>query len=153
HAKGQHQDDGDDQVATAWGHGRTLGVDRCGHKGAGYPSRMPISRRWFLASLAAAPELLAADPYRWWHWRPFSDPVRVRGRVTVDGVAAPRVVVSDGITVVTTDRDGRYTLLADPTMPAVFVSTPGECVLPTSVHGTLMQHVPLNGQREQRADF
>ncbi len=114
---------------------------------------MSVSRRWFLASLAAAPELLAADPYRLWTWRASRAPVRVRGRVTCDGVAAPRAAVSDGVTVVTTDRDGRYTLLADPAMPAVFVSTPAQCALPVSSHGTFLQHVPLTGQLEQRADF
>jgi 3',5'-cyclic AMP phosphodiesterase CpdA len=114
---------------------------------------MTVSRRTFLASLAAAPELLAADPNRLFSWRASPPPIRIRGRVTADGRPVVRAAVSDGITVVTTDRDGRYELLADPMMPAVFVSTPAGCALPVSGHGTLQQHVPLNGRAEQRADF
>ena len=114
---------------------------------------MPLSRRDFLASLAAAPEVLAVDPYRLVSWRRPAPPIRVQGRVTRDGRPLPRVAVSDGVSVVTTDATGRYTILADPRMPAVFVCTPANCTLPVSSTGTMLQHAPLAGQHEQRHDF
>lgn len=114
---------------------------------------MSFSRRTFLASLAAAPELLTVDPYRLLAWRRSAPPVRVQGRVSRDGRPLPGAAVSDGVSVVTTDATGRYTLLADPRMPSVFVSTPASCAIPVSPHGTFAQHVPLDGRREQRIDF
>ena len=93
-----------------------------------------MDRRHFLrlaglsAGAAALPgELLAErivrDPYAPWRdaVRP---PVRVRGRVHVDGRGVANVRVSDGVSVVRSDRDGRYTLLADPLQPFVMISTP-----------------------------
>lgn len=61
-------------------------------------------------------------------------PVRVRGRVTdTRGRGVARVAVSDGLAVVDTDADGRYTLVSDGRSRRVFVTVPAGYALPGPV--------------------
>ena len=58
-------------------------------------------------------------------------PVRVRGRVTsTAGRGVARVAVSDGLAVVETDADGRFTLVSDGRRRRVFVCVPAGYALP-----------------------
>ena len=63
------------------------------------------------------------------------------------------VRVSDGATVVTTARDGRYTLLADPLRPFVMVSTPAGHEPARNPAGTMRFYEPITALDEQRVDF
>lgn len=104
----------------------------------------------------ALPERLLADPYA-----PLGDPrarlnlspVRITGRVHVDGKGVAGVRVSDGATVVTTARDGRYTLLADPLRPFVMVSTPAGHEPARNPAGTMRFYESITALEEQRVDF
>lgn len=120
-------------------------------------SRSALSRRRFVATLgaglAAAPDLLARDPLRPLAWRTHRSVVRVRGQVLGGGRPLARVAVSDGLTVAVTDRDGRYSLLADPRMPGVWASVPTGYRLPITGHGTLRLHHPIGRDDDQRVDF
>lgn len=122
-----------------------------------------MDRRHFLrlaglsAGAAALPgELLAErivrDPYAPWRdaVRP---PVRVRGRVHVDGRGVANVRVSDGVSIVRSDRDGRYTLLADPLQPFVMISTPAGHEPARNAAGTMRFYAPLGSAAEQTVDF
>src|SRR5688572_9409796 len=100
--------------------------------------RRDFIRQSALAAVAAAlPPQLITDPYA-----PLarlarrSGVVRVRGRVVSDGRGIPGVSVSDGLSVVATERDGRFTLIADRSQPFVFMTTPAGYETPTSTTGT-----------------
>jgi C terminal of Calcineurin-like phosphoesterase/N terminal of Calcineurin-like phosphoesterase/Calcineurin-like phosphoesterase len=49
---------------------------------------------------------------------------KIKGRVLSNGVGLSNVVISDGYTVIVTDRKGRYELKAHPDAIAIFISTP-----------------------------
>src|SRR5688500_18940801 len=70
-------------------------------------------------------------------------PVRVRGRVVMRGRGVGGVAVSDGLSVVATDREGHFELVGDALRRHVFVSPPRGARLPTSASGTLQLHRPL----------
>jgi hypothetical protein len=122
-------------------------------------SQSDISRRAFVTAigggltLAAAPELLARDPYRPLGWRAPGPPIRLRGRVSAAGRPLARVAVSDGLTVTVTDADGRYAFIGDSRMPAVFISVPAGHALPVSRHGTFAHYQRIGRGAEQQADF
>jgi hypothetical protein len=80
-------------------------------------------------------------------------PVRVTGRVHVDGKGVGGVRVSDGISVVRSRPDGRYTLLADPLQSFVMVSTPAGHTPARNPSGTVRFYEPLGTSAEQRVDF
>ena len=84
-------------------------------------------------------------------------PVRVRGRVVAGGRGVAGAALSDGLSVVATDRDGRFELVADAMRRHVFVSTPRGFRLPVSAHGTLRLHRPLvadaSGEMTARFDL
>lgn len=121
------------------------------------------NRRDFLrrAALAAGaslltPSILLADPYRPVRFSPVGTaPVRIRGRVTVDGRPRARVAVSDGLTVVATASDGRYELVSDGRRPFVFVSLPSGCAIPTHATGTARTFHPIvaGSSGRMNADF
>jgi hypothetical protein len=107
-----------------------------------------MSRRGFLraagsaaASLALAERVLA-DPYG----RPVravkavGPRTRIRGRVHAGGKGVPKVGLTDGFATVTTDRDGRYTLIADSRAGFVSVRLPAGFRLPTHETGTARLH-------------
>ena len=101
------------------------------------------------------PERLLADPYA-----PLpllagrSRPVRVRGRVTGGGRGLANVRVSDGRSVVQTDADGRYTLIADGAQPFVFVCTPAGWQPARNASGTARFYSPIGASGdEQEASF
>ena len=95
------------------------------------------------AGLPGAPDSLA-------RWRP----VRVRGRVTVDGRGRAGVAISDGLSVVRTGKDGAYELIADPRQPFVFATVPAGTRIPVSEHGTARFHRPLSASSaELQASF
>jgi len=119
-----------------------------------------MDRRHFLrlsglaASALALPDRLIADPYA-----PLprltlrQAPIRVSGRVHVDGRGVSGVRVSDGISVTRTRADGRYTLLADPLQPFVWVSTPAGHAPSRNAAGTALFYASLNIADEQQVDF
>ncbi len=111
------------------------------------PSRRLFLRHGLTAAGAAA-SLLGLDWPEWAGGRPLAaasqagqaDParmadVRVRGRVRAAGRGLPRVTVSDGASVVLTDKDGYFELW---TPPNAFVScaVPGEYEIATTPTGT-----------------
>jgi hypothetical protein len=126
-------------------------------------SHPEINRRAFLrrASVATAAALLtptglASDPYRPVHgFRPAARPVRIRGRVTVDGGGRRGVAVSDGRTVAASGRDGSYELVSDGYRPFVFASVPAGATIPTSSVGTarFFHPIPPDGSDRMQADF
>jgi hypothetical protein len=106
-------------------------------------------RRSFLrttGSLTAAltvPEALLADPYRDVRFtRDFAVGTftRIRGRVHAGGRGVAGVGITDGVTTVTTDRDGRYTLLAAPGARFVSVRLPRGFGVPVQQTGTAQLH-------------
>lgn len=120
---------------------------------------MPCTRREFVTdcSLAAAlalglPPDVAARLAR--PATPLAD-LRVRGRVTSAGRGLARVAVSDGVTSVLTDRDGRYELHTSRDRPFVFCGVPAGHRIPLQPSGTARHFVPLapDARGEQRADF
>ncbi len=105
------------------------------------------------------PERLLADPYA-----PLpalarsSRPIRVRGRVigrvNGNGRALAGVRVSDGVSVVRTGSDGRFTLIADSAQPSVFVSTPSGWQPERNAAGTARFYQTLGSTAdEQLVDF
>lgn len=78
---------------------------------------------------------------------------RVRGRITVDGRGRKGVRVSDGLTVVRTEPDGTYELLANAHQPFVFVTVPAGCRIPVTRNGTARFHQPLAPGAEMTASF
>ena len=109
-----------------------------------------ISRRDFLASAAsigaalALPAPLHGDPYApcpVGARRPA--PIRVRGRVTALGRPVRGAAVSDGLSVVATDADGRYTLIGDGRRPHLAITPPSGYALPIGPSGTARLYQPL----------
>jgi len=99
------------------------------------------SRRQFLKTLAGAAGLTIAP----WCSPPSrsafqsgrrSQPVRVQGRVVADGAGVGGVAVSDGQTVVETQADGRFELIAAAQQPFVFLSVPSGYRIPQNPTGT-----------------
>lgn len=120
--------------------------------------RRDFIRQSTLAAIAAGvPSQLLADPYASAAPRASrSHVVRVRGRVTSDGRGIPGVAVSDGLSIVTTDRAGRFTLIAERAQPFVFVSTPAGHETPRSATGTaaFYRRIAADASAEMRdADF
>lgn len=70
-------------------------------------------------------------------------PVRVRGRVLSGGRGVAGAAVSDGLSVVATNRDGEFELVSDALRRHVFLSAPRGYRLPVSPAGTLRLHRPL----------
>jgi hypothetical protein len=111
---------------------------------------MVTSRRQFLRASGAAlltaalPDRLLRDPYApLVPARRAADVIRVRGRVTAGGRGIGGVAVSDGVSVVSTARDGSYDLLADRAQPFVHVSVPAGYRIPVSATGTAAFHRPV----------
>lgn len=64
----------------------------------------------------------------------FARPCRFSGKVTCGGQGVPGVSVTDGNTVVRTDRNGRYCLESDSDAEFVYISTPSGYVVPQRNH-------------------
>jgi predicted phosphodiesterase len=101
------------------------------------------------------PERLLADPYAPLpRLSPSGTAIRIRGRVTGNGRPLSGVRVSDGLSVVQTGSDGRYTLVSDSAQPFVFVSTPSGWQPARNPTGTARFYQPIvSDMAEQRADF
>lgn len=126
------------------------------------PFRADWTRRGFLRAAAGAvgalalPDRILADPYApLRRRRTVGDPVRVRGRVRTGGGGLGGVAVSDGLSVVGTDADGRYELLTTSDRPFVQISVPAGHRIPTNPSGTARFYEPLrpDGNREMEAVF
>jgi C terminal of Calcineurin-like phosphoesterase/N terminal of Calcineurin-like phosphoesterase len=110
----------------------------------------------------ALPERLLADPYG---WQPLDHPAlrhhrlpgarRVQGRVHAGGRGIPNVGVTDGFITATTDRDGRYALIAHPRARFVSVRLPAGFRIPTQKTGTAGLHQAIRTDRkgESEASF
>jgi len=118
-----------------------------------------MNRRAFLRAAGAAglgsliAERILASPYR-----PLVSeiaprrPLRIRGVVRSGGQALNQVVVSDGVSVVRTARDGSFELLSDSSRPFAFLSVPAGYQIPTGANGTAAMFAPLRpGQGEDQA--
>ena len=120
--------------------------------------RREFLRQSALAAVAAQlPPQLLGDPYA-----PLrslarrASVVRVRGRIMSDGRGIPGVAVSDGLSVVATERDGRFTLIADRSQPFVFMTAPAGYETPTSATGTAAFYRGISADARdemQGADF
>jgi hypothetical protein len=120
-----------------------------------------LRRRDFLrltgsyAAVCGLPEWLLADPYG----RPAASTAldrlapsrRVRGRVHSAGRGVPNVGVTDGFATVTTDREGRYTLLAHPRARFVSVRLPAGFTVPTQRTGTAGLHQLIRSDKSGEA--
>jgi C terminal of Calcineurin-like phosphoesterase/N terminal of Calcineurin-like phosphoesterase/Calcineurin-like phosphoesterase len=82
-------------------------------------------------------------------------PVRVRGRVHLDGKGVSGVAVSDGLSVVDTDGDGSFALISDRRREFVFITLPAGYEIPVGPMGTARFYQPLraNAQGEMSAEF
>jgi hypothetical protein len=118
-------------------------------------------RRSFLratGSLTAAlslPERLLADPYGNMGLPPDAAAgpfARIRGSVRAEGRGVAGVGITDGVTTVTTDRDGRYTLLAAPGAQFVSVRLPAGYRVPVHESGTARLHQPIVPDRRGEAE-
>ena len=106
------------------------------------------TRRDFVAALAALPAVFNGDPYRpAVGSSPVGGAVRVRGRVMSLGRGLARVGVSDGLTVVRTDPDGRFDLVTDATRHYLSLSAPAGYQLPISATGTIKSFLPIAADR------
>ncbi|RMF59125.1 MAG: twin-arginine translocation signal domain-containing protein, partial [Bacteroidetes bacterium] len=122
---------------------------------------LPLSRRRFLKSTALAgaalflPAPLRADPYCPWPVVPPGPPVRIRGRVAARGRGLAGVAVTDGRTVVATEADGSFTLVADGNRPFVYCSIPAGYRIPQNPTGTARFYMPLraDARGEMTAHF
>jgi len=121
-----------------------------------------ISRREFLAGAAsigaalALPPSLRADPLAPLGLpRGRATPVRVRGRVTALGRPVPGSAVSDGLSVVSTDADGRFQLVTDRSRAHVAVTPPAGYGIPVNPAGTarLYQPVAADARGDATAHF
>ncbi|RYZ27202.1 MAG: metallophosphoesterase, partial [Chitinophagaceae bacterium] len=72
----------------------------------------------------------------------------VQGTVSANGKGLKDVIVSDGYSVVATDKKGRYSLVPHPDAIALFVSTPSGYAFPQersiARHYRLMQNVDIS---------
>lgn len=119
-----------------------------------------MDRRSFVRSASVAlgalalPERILADPYAPLVRRAsIGRPVRITGRVTGGGRGLAGVRVSDGLQVVRTGADGRYTLIADGSQPFVFVSTPAGWQPARNPSGTARFYQPITAAAEQQVSF
>ncbi|MCL7985113.1 MAG: calcineurin-like phosphoesterase family protein [marine benthic group bacterium] len=71
-------------------------------------------------------------------------PVRVRGRVESSGRGVPRVCVSDGLSVVRTDSDGRFELTTAHGSSFVFITIPSGMRIPLNPAGTARFYEPIS---------
>ncbi len=111
-----------------------------------------IDRRAFLARTSVLAALAATAPSalaRVVH----PQTVRIRGHVTDGRRGVPGVAVSDGIQIVETDADGRYSMVTTSRQPFVFMSVPAGWQIPVSDVGTARFHAPITSASEQRSDF
>ena len=72
------------------------------------------------------------------------DAVSVTGRVTAPDGGVADVPVTDGVTVTTTDADGRFRFTASARQPFVSLSVPAGYRLPTNEGGPVRGYHPLN---------
>ena len=72
------------------------------------------------------------------------DAVPVRGRVTAPDGGVADVPVTDGVTVTTTDPDGRFQFTASARQPFVYLSVPAGYRLPTDGDGRVRGYHPLD---------
>ena len=121
-------------------------------------------RRSFLratGSLTAAltvPEALLADPYGdvgFTREGAVGAYTRIRGRVSAGGRAVAGVGITDGVTTVTTDRDGQYTLIAAPGAQFVSIRLPAGFGIPVQRTGTAQLHQAIlpDNRGEAEASF
>lgn len=89
-----------------------------------------------IAAWSILPTIFRGDVFRPLAGSRRSHPVRVTGRITAGGRGLAKVALSDGRSVVPTDRDGRFALVADGSRPFVSVSVPSGYALPTHPTGT-----------------
>ncbi len=82
-----------------------------------------------------------------------SGPIKIEGRVLSGAGGLKDVAVSDGINVVRTDSDGRYTLISDTRHRFVHISVPGGYEIPQNETGTALFYQAIEGESEMSAVF
>ncbi|OIN60067.1 calcineurin-like phosphoesterase C-terminal domain-containing protein [Arsenicibacter rosenii] len=107
-----------------------------------------LNRRFFLkylgwsgAALSASPAAIARPP------KPAPAPPRLSGRVTSNGKGVANVSVTDGFTVVQTDANGRYSLVADGHAEFVYISIPAGYAFPHD-KGTARFYQPISATND-----
>lgn len=118
----------------------------CSDRGSSLVDRRGFLRAAGLGTAALAlPEALMADPYA-----PLPGPrlrstpsVRIRGVVRAGGQGLSRVAVSDGISVVPTDGEGRFELAAPEWATFVHLSLPSGMRIPLNAPGTARFYAPI----------
>ncbi len=123
------------------------------------PNPTEMNRRRFLKQSAwaipalAIPEWILADPYRPLplQTKPVS-PVRIRGVVQSGGKGVPWVAVTDGVSVVTTDAKGVFTLVSTSNRSFVYISTPASYKIPQNTTGTARFYRPIQPNAKGEMD-
>ena len=104
----------------------------------------------FVAAAMAAPFPVLADPYAPQTQTAVRNgvrPVRVSGRVTAGNAGLGGVAVTDGLTVSTTDADGRFEIVSNTLQSFVSISTPDEYAIPLNPSGTAAFYRPIRPDR------
>ncbi|MBD3170351.1 MAG: hypothetical protein GF307_12780 [candidate division Zixibacteria bacterium] len=121
-----------------------------------------ISRRKFIRQAGASTAMLLfaeeifADPYR--IFKPVLEParaIRIRGRVHENGKGIGRVTVSDGLSVVQTEPNGKFELISNNRQQFVQFSLPSGYEIPANPTGTASFYKPIQAGRrgEMQTEF
>jgi hypothetical protein len=126
--------------------------------------REDITRRCFLKQMAfisaalACPFPALADPYAPQTAKPSKiAPVRIRGRVMSGTRGIHGVAITDGLSVVATDKDGRFEMTSSSLQAFVHISVPSGYAIPKNDTGTARFYRPIrpssSGEMEARFDL
>ena len=111
-----------------------------------------MKRFFLIAALSLASVCLACAKGAEGGSKPTDYQVSVSGRVTCQGQPVADAVVSDGIEIVRTDADGRYSLFSPGRMGYVFITVPSGYKVANK--GVLPGHyVNIKGKKAEHADF
>lgn len=121
-----------------------------------------MNRRHFLqkslvtSAIMATAEQIVANPYQRIA-TPLMPvlPVRIRGKIQAGRNGVPRVAVTDGISVTTTDARGEFTLISDGRQPFVHISIPSGYEIPKNAAGTakFYEKIQPNARGEMQVAF
>ncbi len=75
--------------------------------------------------------------------------IKVKGRVTSRGKGIPRVVITDGLSVVQTDADGNYAFISNNQRSFVYMSLPSGYAIPKQANGSAAFFKKLDGQKSE----
>lgn len=118
-----------------------------------------MNRRLFLKNMGWASSLMAlpnlfCDVVTAANHKP-ATPIRIKGKVQSNGKGLPHVAVTDGLSVVTTDAAGVFTLVSSTARDYVYISMPSGYTIPMNATGTarFYQRIQANAQGEMSTVF